>query len=1281
MEHVLKNKIIALVLVLCLNVETVSAIQTITSRDENVSKQIANGSQASDLPTGGLIHDFKPLQKDLFTDADLTGSANAKVFAGYGVVDTNNENCVNIDAPSTDGTEATSKFGYFKVYNGHTYSISHQEYTMQQCQELAYNYNGYPVEITTDQENSAVSAYYKDKLIWIDSQRDGACPSEYVNQDGAEVRFNGYRDDETGCDDNTPYTTIDNFSWTQKGTHDSAYCVMEMDTEDWKKPIQTCAPWWSVERDYMLPSSSKYKVLTKDENGNIVEFDLRNYAQSDFPKRMEVCAKVNSATLTNSAVVGSREVYCNSYYDIRLSPGCVENPEQAMCLVDECRGAIKNRCTFVDSGPAPLSYSKNSAIKNNSKTEIKNRTNIQINKYSCPIESNTDACLDTKVITMLPAPCPGAFVDANDTNGKQIKVYGSMSVDGPGKYDASGNLVKIYGKCPNGTAVEVPFDSLSQTNRVCTKRAQEVSTSEWDEVCNVSKTYNDYSVEAAINDPDIYKLDESCIRINNLEDARPQQDIVVEYQTFGLGGVSIVKATAEGGNENKFTTLLPSLYYQNVLNVQQQSTEKERVYVNVDAETTLSSDPSLKDSLPGTDCSGLGKQDETNELNLILKKYQENGVSNVYDYNGGELIRLHDIKNSSECESAMAQLGATVLFGTNEESNITASQLNTSYEDLYGLASKTGITSSMLVKDGSDEPAICIGATNGVAAEGDIYNSISIVGRNINEPKNITLETNSSVDYERCREIAICIGGDVRNSNNYTGEQRCGLNLNSSSGEAAYSELRAEIDIELERYTQSLDSSTGGASNILGAMINQRSADGIISTDKIDGFRDIYAILEFTEQDFGYVSAWNHTNYKSNVVKVNGAVVSPIAEHTLVNEDVYEDYYWDYTTHINLSPDTESAVYAGVSGGAAYAVAWVIVAAVAYVAGLLGYMTVAGYLGSLFGPWGLVIAIIIAFLVYLLTKPQNVKTFTAHNDSEIYTIRGDNYRYVENPYGYENRLLYERNGENRIKYGEWEYGNESRADQNDEVKHFSSLRASKKEFYKAINIPIEGHTFPAFESRVPMEYPAKHEWNPWAKASKAEHQSGTLDKDRYHKRTVNSHYMGATNTATIIVPYIGDYVISAYNAGGDKVSSYIVTSTSFIGGSSDNGTMMLFSNAKLGINMQLSPNLSGNSCKDDLMVDVGGGVSGVYYALGKTDRYSNFECSASDAAFVTTNKITTLKIRPVDQEDTFEIILPKPLAYPNRVFLATMGEKEDRLYRCYSDYSECTDYAETEDKD
>lgn len=1223
-----------------------------SERNESTSHDVMIGSKPSDIPTGGMMKDFRPINKNMFTGVDLSDNPDARVFAGYGVYDLSGENCVDVDTPTADGTSADSKFTDFKVYNGHTYALSINNMTYDQCLAKAVNYNAYPAILSTPEENNAIGQQYRDADKWIGVSRDGSCPSEYVDSKGSALLYDGFysKDEECSNTMRNVYMPSSSMYWKRAAHSDTRKCLIEFDTEDWKRPVRSCAPWWSIERNYLADSSSKYTVRSVDSNGDPLEVDIRNFNQANVPHTVKVCTRVdqNSASI---ATAGVQSVICNSYYDRTASPRCHDEPEQDVCKVDECRGAIKSKCTFVESSDAPLTYTKEPVFVDGEYKLIKKKVGIKMNKYLCPIQTKTDNCLESQTVIMLPQPCPGTDVGSDGNATKPIMVYGSPTAPGPNKYDASGKLINLYGECPDGTVVEVPVNVLKQDNKTCTKYAQNVTTKEYDEMCVSDRSSTDYTVETSLSEQDLYQNNPNCVRLNNIKEARPKQDVRIDYETFGMASLAIVKATKEGSDEVKFEQILPSLYYQNQMASMDFS---ESVFEQTPGAPTVD-----LSGIPQVDCSEY-LNDGVDAYTLKLKKYKEDGVKALYDYSSGQIVNFGS-RTVSQCQNIVAQYGGRILYGAHDDNATEIARIDSFYEGDIHLGSIAGVSSKDMLAIDANATVLdgCWATISENGTTGDKYKKVVVNSSGAADP-DFNLYSAQNVTYEDCRAIAICSSSDILNANHYSGTQQCRLHKTKTSGTAATNELSQEQDEQISALQNEV---AGESQSVVYSEdeLQQRSTSGTLSLDQIDGLSDIYAIMEYTDFNFGYFSSYSSRIFKSDMVKVNNQIVMPIVEHPRITQWIREDYRYNYTKYRNYKLDAFSGFVLGVKSGGGINRA--NAATLLLNVGSLG--TLATLTWAYNAIWG-----------------KDTISFTGSSYCEAYNYIDSSFKYIENPYGYETRNIYKKDGEDkqRIEYFDMSYGIDKKQNVKIADSYFGLWRKKKEVFYKELNIDMTNYIWPSYDKGLPVSDPHKCGWwEPWCKKTRNANAAGTMDTTKYHKREVSVHYMGATNTAVIVVPYKGDYELKAYNRHGDVISHYMVNSSMFLTSNTEYGTSMEIAQVKFGLHMPLSVNLEGNACRGDLMAEIGGGVSGAYYELGDTGTHTDFYCTKSDDRFVIDNSIVKISVRSTSQSEPFVIQLKKPMPYANRVFLGTLGYSEERVYRCYdSQYPECTSFTKVQ---
>lgn len=1215
----------------------------VEERDEQTSESIIFGSESSSIPTGGTLHQFRPQTLDVFDHVDASTTPEAYAYVGYGVFDEEEDNCVYIDARPEDGSSVDSAFNEFKTYNGHSYGISRTPMTYGQCQQSAAKYYGYPIMITTEEENGAANVFFRAHSFWTSTQR-ASCSEPYRDQRGRVQDYFDWPNGSTACEPIKLQViqSAGSSKWSAVNGTETHHCVVEFESADYEQPVKVCAPWWSVERTYSLPSVDKYLVQSVDENGDVVEIDLRNINQKDFPKNVEVCTKVEPST--GSVDAGTQEVICNSYFDIRRSPRCHDNIKQEVCKVDECRGSIKNTCELIETADAPLPYAKQLVIVDGVEEWVKGKDEIKMHKYRCPVVTKQAGCLQTQTVSMLPQPCPGTDIDENGDPIRPIRVYGSAST--PGKYDG-GTLVALYGECPDGSRVEVPVDVYRQTNSTCLKYASTDHTKTIDEMCFIERGYIDHTVLTALTTEDVYMDDNSCVRLNNIEESRPKQEIIIDYETYGFANVGVVKARLDGTKVDNSPQHVISRYFQNAIASGEYGFQE---FHSATAEEMISSyDLS---NIQQIECDDY----KDNAYIDHLKDYQDHYVKASYDYPSGNILTFGRITKDL-CESRISAVGGTILWGADDTNATEVADYDATYETLYGFSVR-GLSSADLIQPISlgmivDE---CVAVVPAGAVSGEVFDRLLFGMTGPSASADITMDTSAVVDYLECRRKAACTYSDIQNSSHYGGEQVCVLHKSETSGTAVWAEVEAETAAEIEAQTPPVSVETSD-DTLAGA-----SSKGTLPLDSIDGVSDIYAVMEYTDFDWGHFSSYSSRIYRSNKVSINGLQVSPMVPHPVVPEPLYEDYWWDGKSYVGREYGKQVRLAVGIGAGGG----------------------VDSYGGSTIASAFLTTGVSSATALVLAAFEPQVKTFEMHNVSEVYNpLDPSLYWYVPNPNPlYETRQKRDnRQGKASVFYAEFEQQTQDGVMRDSqEASYFKTLQIEKLAMYKELNINTNNYEFPPHEKMLPMGYPSKCPWyNVWC----TKDREGVIDSwttlphPEYHERTLTVHYMGATNSITIVVPYRADYEVKAYDKHDQLISEKIVYETAF----TDGVEKMRNAPVDLGTGtITTAPGIQAQrACLSDPMAEVGGGVSGAYYELGSTGTHIGFACDQADFAYTQEHAITRLTVKATNTDQSFTIDLIKPMSYLNRAYLSTLDVSEAREYRCYSAFEDCLDYEASDD--
>lgn len=1218
----------------------------VVERDADTGEMIIYGSEASDRPTGGTLHNLQPQTLTAFQNTDLSDYPNAHIYFGYGVYDKENRQCMNIDAPAADGSSVESAFVDFNVYNGHSYGISFSAMPFAQCQSLASKYSGYPAMITTSEENNALAGYYPEHSFWISTHR-ASCSDLYLDARGREQQFFKWPNGGVICD-SIRLNAVQGLgvsSWTPVNGNENHFCVVEFESPDYTKPIKSCAPWWTVEREYPIPARNRYTVTGRDKNGDPMAFDVRSIHQKDIPRNVEVCTKRSGTELTQ---VATQEVVCNSYYSINRSPRCAIDIKQELCEVNECQGTIQNSCTLIESQPAPLQYAKQLVLNEYGEEKwVRGKEEIMMHKYECPVYTGGNGCLSSSIVSILPQPCPGTDVDAEGNETRPIRVYGDPGI--PGKYDGDGNIVAMYGRCPNGDLVEIPVDLYRQNSKKCLDYAQITENRSRDEVCTLSRSYADYTVGSGITEPDAFVDNNDCIRLNSVDDARPDQELIISYDLRGFADMAIVKATIDGDIVDNSPTPLGSYYMQQVLAGGNYGDE-------------VIEGPSVDEQLASYDLSAVHTPDCTLWQDGAFRTYLETlknlGVRNSYDTPYGELLWLGD-RLKLQCETAADSIGATILYGANDLNATEVAARDAILEATYGI-SVTGLDSGDILQesDGNFTTDGCLLNYIHPVVSGDAFNQLKFNATGSSASLDIEMKTPGVMDYLGCRDLAACTFSDIQNTSLYSGSEICRLSATENSGDDAWDEIKAEVNAEIAAQAAASQAEPETAEEAI--VFSQTSTT--LNPDSIDGLGSVYALIEYTHgsSGLGYFSNYSSRNYECNVVNINGKVAHPLRSHPLIDEDLFEDYWFSGHTYINASVHSTVATSIGMGAG-----------------GGIDTYDGATYMMAAFTGG---VSFVTGYVVSVLSGGQ--KCFDMHVKSTVYDPLDPNaYHYVANPVvPYETRKLgiSPTSNDAAVIYNEYDYATKNGClPKSAQSKFFEALKETKTVSYKEMNINMDSYDWPEWERTMGRGYPHRDVWKPWEKRSKSYSGGwGTLEHPKYHRRKVSVHWLDATNAVTVVLPYRGDYEFEAYNKYGDLLASTIVYSTAF----TSTGQSLKWTPVNLGTAMvTTAPGVSSNgACFDDPMVEVGGGVSGAYYELGETGYHSGFACDQSNFNYVKENAITAIKVRATSSMQKFSIKLPKPLTLINRIFAVNLDQTEEKIYRCYDPFNDdlCTEFTE-----
>lgn len=543
------------------------------------------------------------------------------------------------------------------------------------------------------------------------------------------------------------------------------------------------------------------------------------------------------------------------------------------------------------------------------------------------------------------------------------------------------------------------------------------------------------------------------------------------------------------------------------------------------------------------------------------------------------------------------------------------------YED-YDFA-KLGISSTQFANTN-----YCIVAGDNIKGD-NLFTSIE------NDKANESLYYTSpnEITSDECSNIAQCINGDVLTTYLGLETKECKIKVNDETGE----------DIS--------DATIGDPNTqLVDVQVDEGSFLG-----KIDGVKDIYSVQEYTEGRFGYFSNYNMILPLNNIIKIDDREISPINQQIGVDRSLNYNFNIGQKTQTtkNKKPTAEAYYVSGLS-------------LQANTDSDTSVGSVAGFLSS--GNTESILGIATLGTSYVLGAVFGKKQKWGYykNSYDIYETITANTKYVPNLYNYDTRYV----DGNEIFYDKLTIhsGLRKKSDYNAFISSYKETKKAKMLFQGYSVATVENSMSESYETANRLGYPSIK----WYKSSGRKtngytYQTGTnqITKD------INTIYMGAVNSLSIVVPYAGDYEVEAYDKNGNILGTKIIHETSFVsnlntssGNISSSVAKIQFSTAE---NFNIADGLTNDNttggCIASGFVEWGGGVSGHYYEVNTPE---GFDCSKSSDYYVKAHSATKLTVRALNSEKAMIIKLVKPMPFANRANLITLGGNETRKYSCFN---------------
>lgn len=1233
-------------------------------RTNDMLDQITKSTKPSDLAIVGITDHFQKESPNLISDMDLSGKIGKKIFVGYGIYDIGEKNCKYVEQPGVSKTDYDEVIRHIGSFNGHTYGYAKGKYTFGQCKALAKRLGGNPVMIQSHSEASYIASTFTSKEIagakvgdaWVGVYRQSCSDNDfYKNTDEKKQDFfNWSTKGKPACQDGQRHVLIDRYGLFNAASESkSASCIIEFDSKDMHKPVKICASWWKVLRDYDGVKQTLYDINM-----------LQRINQADIPISLALCTKYDEAQARlHKKNASSRTAHCTEYYSRTIAEGCYENPVQDICFVSECNGYIQNVCRPVKSDSVGKEYVKGEIMLNGKISEQETKTKIVTKEFDCPPSPISNKfCEERAQVMIYPQECPGSqcaelkecvYNSGSDTDKwnecfvkyKCIKIYGGR--DNP-KISASGEVLALRGKCPNGEVLDFPVNVQEKIDRKCLKYEVITKKERNVEKCSEEKGYQDHVVNMAITDKDIYQDNPKCIRLDEVTESQTKKGVIVKVTPQGFFSTRITQEYLDGQSEvlgdkigsHKYTIQAANAKDPQRIDEKPKEVKEEGPQANNFSTAMCGPVQGLVNKMaallpPGPDNAD---NDKTEGPSLPGGARVENNtiVFELYDYvpkgrTEKEEKEIHKRYGRNQCEGSGVDVLSRAGLGTVDS---VLSCVNGRF--------KFGVYLPYFVQNASIRNGGSLAFTNTLGAGSE----------------------------KSCATFGICMNGGY----SFSGGRCYNWSDDGNAADAAedkfYPDDRGKVKGNMTQFGE--------------RDVNPPVEAPIATpTTMQNGLQSILFLEEYVSGQWGWFSNYNSYPAKINRTEVslsggsarmvsgNDKKMTKITD--LLNYTVDIHHWWKR----KKKPSSTLMLASG-------AIASAFALARSYIA--FGIENIGAYI-----------------LLVLFTRPRNwdrqeiwyrLWKGIPHNfyDPGIYETRYD--REDDNP------------GEPTFKdkwYGHlhMDMPDKRPNDAKDYVKkaHF----AARNNMFEAIGIPrSEAAVHPWEEGNWPSNYPKCKKWNPWCEKvnddwsglytpnSMIPYELNTfLEGDTNERggkvnvrveledvkgrgtainkvrKEMSVLYLGAVNTVIILVPYKGDYKLIARDALKVPLATFTVTKDLF---KTKVGTYYPSAQVVFGDTMEVKVK---NGCKRDRAALWGGGVVGNFWETQRTAE--NVDCSHANERHVLKHSAMYIEIIPQNMDRGFEHRLKLPLPFANRVWVVSLDLDEERHYRCFNDFEGCKD--------
>jgi len=1304
-----------ILLVISLNLIIVQPLSAATGiganeRTSDLSIEMIKSGEPSDLPIAGVEDFFEKEHFSFIENFDLSSYLGKQIFVGYGIYDVNQENCKYLEVPGISENDFNLVFTKYGKYNLHSYGlVSMAGLSFSSCQTIANNFGGEVVVIDDRSENGYVANRFLEtgETAWVGATADTNC-FDYTNELSRNQEFFNWKDnvESNSLCGNTSGTLGSeaniflkkNRKWEKGGAGALRRCIIEWDSEDFKRPIKVCAPWWRVVREF------------KNEGPNLYDTDnLKRINKAELPVQIHMCveyeADVTTVPMDDDA---GREVTCTTYYDRTAAEECVRDLLQPQCYVDECGGYIRNVCTEMDEDIVGKGYIKGQVLLDGTMESVKIKDKVTTHFFNCPASViSHKKCLTKGLVVVYPQECPPAqctslkdclqTVTATNYSTRALrkdaekvcydtyhceKKYPTLEIQ---PQVINGVVTEMYGKCDDGSSLTFIPNIMSKDIKRCLRYEEVPITENFKKKCVTERPFTEVSVNLGFTDSDDYQDNPNCIRLDTANESQEKTATIFKFTEKGYFSHKITKVNFDNSSELVYKGgsdgYVLSAAIDSVSMDLQESASPSNPIDNTEIEVVVPAGSSAT-TIEETDADGNTETHITGSTPLV--------DCSTYDPSSASFSSWYT-KNREVFFDASLSLNSDIYQSTEL---ISGSSGTIQIKDIGSIISTDAKCRDYASDHGFGAYQTSYSWSQTEAGENSCSINLNLSGLD-SEMKEIKFYSLNEIKYvfsnnmtgSDCRNKAICLNGlyDTSKYPSLSDIDECTVVVDGSGYPESYMD-----DIKDENGISRYDPSTEVVftdGNCQPLEPGEISAGTSVDLDSIES---IVVLEDFLDGGFGYYSNFNSWYSKDNRVKVSfdsfvDKRTFPFIETAKINDVISYHFQIWHISYLKKEPDVGLA--AGAAAGAGVMTALMMV---------LMCIPIVGWIIA-------AIVVIVFALIMLLGPPKKMD-----NQFMVWIIYKDVLAsdYIEGPY--EKRILMVPSHIELYKLNKAHKGGGSSSlfsvTPSYKLMYLTSWYTSNTDerdpFLKYINqkhtakngaLTCAGFTQSAIsnsmshlaETTTIWGYPSCEWYRPWCTKSS---YRDVVTETRDVVKEMTNVYLGAVNTMVILLPYAGDYKIQGYDKYDELLAENTIHKDTFVqAGGVDN---LKFAKVNFGLIMQPSTQMKSDAttivsssdtmgetsgaCRADPMVEWGGGVSGIYYESGTTG-ISSSACFKSDDLYVKDRSMVKIKVTPLNLEDGFEYVLTKPMPYPNRIFLSTMDKLSKRDYRCYEDYPDCSD--------